>query len=89
MFYWITIVTQFCQAHSNEVTSECARVQRSLDDFVDDKVDSSAMGWTESVDELMRCVDRGVEEQEDLIKATQSTVCRYVSEELKKDLPTG
>ncbi len=56
---------------------------------MDDKVDSTAMGWMESLDELVKDVDTGVEEQEEFIETARSTVQKYVSDELKKDLPTG
>ena len=47
------------------------------------------MEWQDEVDELEKHVDNGVVKQEGLIKEASSTLQKYISEELKKDIPTG
>ena len=68
---------------------DCAKVHSALDNLVSHRVDSSAEHWTEEVDNVVNNVAQVINEQEKLRMETRSTLNKYISEELVKDIPTG
>ena len=68
---------------------DCAKLQGSLDNLVDQRVETAATQWTEEVNTVMDSVDEIVGNQEKLRTEACSTLDRYISKEMKLDIPTG
>lgn len=56
---------------------------------MDQRVDNSAKHWTAEVDNVMDGIGKVLNEQDEMVKETRSTLDRYISDELKRDIPTG
>jgi len=77
------------QEHHSEVSLDCSRVRNALDAFVEEKVAVSTAQWLDDMNELAECENNVMNEQETLIKEAHSNLHKYVSDDLKQDLPTG
>jgi hypothetical protein len=67
-----------------------AAIATSLDAFVDDSIQGTAERWVEEeIGGVANAVTQFASCQERLLDETSSNVDMYVSDEVKKDIPTG
>lgn len=77
------------QSHDTALGSSCTAVQRSLANLVDQSVQGAAGQWTKEVKGLANTTEKFGSSQDTLLKGVVSAVDQYVSEEVKRDIPTG
>ena len=77
------------QSHSKDLSSSCTGVQRSLENFVDLRVEGAAHQWTEEVKGLGSTTENFVTGHDSLLKGVASAVDQFVAEDIRRDMPTG
>lgn len=77
------------QVHVDGVASRCNNVVGSLETLAQHRVQETAHHWNEEIKSTSDAVSQFASDQDSKLKKMQSTVDKYVSEDLQKDLPTG
>lgn len=85
----IPSVDSISQAQEAAHGSSCAAVQTSLDSLLELRVTGAARQWVGEVEGMADTSDKFASSQDHLLRGVASTLDQYVSEELKRDVPTG
>lgn len=71
------------------MSSTCNDLQTSLDNFIQEGITTALSEWSEEVTTISEEVTRHVTSEAQTLKQAETTVNKYVMEDLKRDIPTG
>ena len=77
------------QAHSTSMTTSCGSIQASLGNIAEQGIKQMASTWQEELVHASERVSEFTLAHKDKLGQAEASVGRYMTEELKQDIPTG
>ena len=71
------------------MNSTCTNLQNSLDTLIEEGITTASTEWSEEVTRISKEVTTHVTTEEQTLERAEAMVNIYVTEDMKRDIPTG